>query len=133
MIVYLDANILIYHIEQTAYWGPRATARLSALETAGEHLAVSDLHRLECLVGPLLVGDASVYSDFIAYINHPKVRVFTLSAAVCERAANIRAAHRFKPVDALHLAAAAENGCGLFLTNDAQLARFPDVPVEVLT
>ena len=32
-----------------------------------------------------------------------------------------------------HLATAVEHGCGLFLTNDAQLRSFPDIPVEVLT
>jgi hypothetical protein len=29
-------------------------------------------------------------------------------------------------------AAAVENGCGLFLTNDQRLAGFRDIPVEVL-
>jgi predicted nucleic acid-binding protein len=133
MIVYLDANIVIYHVEQPAYWGPRATARLNALSSAGEQLAVSDLHRLECLVGPLVAGDASRYADFIAFFTAPTMREYSLSAAVCERAAGIRAAHRIKALDALHLAIAVENACGRYLTSDARLARFPDVPVEVLT
>jgi predicted nucleic acid-binding protein len=34
--------------------------------------------------------------------------------------------------DSLHLAAAVEGGCDRFLTNDARLSRFPDIPVEVL-
>lgn len=55
-----------------------------------------------------------------------------MTAPVWERAARIRAVHHFKPLDSLHLAAAAENGCGLFLTNDGQLRRFPDIAVEVL-
>jgi|SRR4051794_29130606 len=38
----------------------------------------------------------------------------------------------FKLVDALHPAAAVEARCDRFLTNDARLARFPDVAVEVL-
>ena len=59
--------------------------------------------------------------------------VWPLTAAVCERAARVRATHGFRPLDALHLAAAVEHGCGLFLINDAQLVRFPDIPVEVLT
>jgi predicted nucleic acid-binding protein len=38
-----------------------------------------------------------------------------------------------KPLDSLHLAAAVEHGYGLFLTNDVQLRRFPDITVEVLS
>ena len=57
-----------------------------------------------------------------------------MSAAVCERSARIRATYRFlELVDSLHLATAAESGCGLFLTSDAQLARCTDIPVEVLS
>jgi predicted nucleic acid-binding protein len=33
--------------------------------------------------------------------------------------------------DSLHLAAAVEHGCTLFLTRDARLKRFPDIPVEI--
>ena len=37
-----------------------------------------------------------------------------------------------KLADALHLAAAIEFGCDEFLTNDNQLANFPDITVEEL-
>ena len=42
------------------------------------------------------------------------------------------ASHGFKTPDALHLAAAVVGGCAAFLTNDAQLARFPGLTVEVV-
>jgi uncharacterized protein len=45
----------------------------------------------------------------------------------------IRAIQNYRLGDALHLAAAIESGCGLFLTNDHRLAGFPDIPVEVLS
>ena len=38
----------------------------------------------------------------------------------------------FSALDSLHLAGAAEHGCTRFLSNDAQLKRFPDVLVEIL-
>jgi predicted nucleic acid-binding protein len=53
--------------------------------------------------------------------------------AACDRAARIRAQYGFKPLDALHLAAAVEHGCTRFLGNDAKLKRFPDIVVELLT
>ena len=43
---------------------------------------------------------------------------------VFRRAAEIRAQFNFRTPDALHLAAAVEAACDVFLTNDAQLTRF---------
>jgi len=133
MRVYLDANCVIYFVEQNPLWWPRIVARLAVLRAAGDELAVSDLTRTECLVGPFRSNDAVVLASYQAFFSDPDVRVLPLSAAVCERAARLRAAERVTLPDALHLAAAIEHGCGLFLTNDAQLARCTAIPVEVLT
>ena len=64
-----------------------------------------------------------------------KLRERSTWAAVCERAARIRAASRFclKAPDCLHLAAAIEHGCGSFLTNDRQLTLCTDIVVEILS
>ncbi|MCI0456592.1 MAG: PIN domain-containing protein [Gemmataceae bacterium] len=132
MIAYLDSNCVIYFVERVAVWWPKVAARLAALRAAGDEIAVSDLARTECLVGPLVTGSGTLLASFQAFFADPDIRVFPLTPAVCERAARIRAAYRFKLPDALHLAAAIEHGCGLFLTNDAQLARCTDIAVEVL-
>jgi uncharacterized protein len=133
LIVFLDTSVVIYFIEQPSIWGPKATARIAASLTLGERLAVSDLVRMECQVGPLKTSDALRLSKFVTFFAAPDMQVLPITATVCDRAARIRAAHNFKPLDSLHLAAAVEHSCGLFLTNDAQLARFPDIRVEVLT
>jgi predicted nucleic acid-binding protein len=133
MIVYLDANCVIYFVEQNPVWWPLVTTRLADLRKAGDELAVSDLTRAECLVGPYASGDTAMLANYQGFFSDPAIQVFPLTAGVCERAARIRATYRLKLPDALHLAAAIEHGCGLFLTNDAQLARCKDIPVEVLT
>ena len=43
------------------------------------------------------------------------------------------ATFQLKALDSVHLATAIEHGCGLFLTNDAKLARCTGITVEVLT
>ncbi len=133
MIVFLDTCPVIYFVEQPPIWGPKASARLAVLRAAGEQLAVSDLVRMECLVGPLKSGDAAVLASYQAFFTAPGVQVLPITAAVCDRAASIRATHGFKPLDSLHLATAVEHGCRLFLTNDARLSRFADIPVAVLS
>ena len=102
---------------------------------AGDELAVCDLARTECLIGPLAKADSAVYADFQRFFSSSLVRMLPLTVACYEQAAQVRVASamRIKLPDALHLAAAIEHGCGLFLTNDAQLARCTAISVEVLT
>jgi predicted nucleic acid-binding protein len=107
--VFIDANIVIYLIE-----------------------VVSDLVRMECRVGPLSSGDVRTLADFDSFFGSHEVVVLPVTAAICDRAAAIRAAHRFRPLDSLHLAAAVEQGCDRFLTHDQRLNRFPDIGSEVL-
>jgi predicted nucleic acid-binding protein len=67
-----------------------------------------------------------------AFLTASDVARVPMPTAVYERACRIRAVHNYKLADALHLAAAVEGGCGLFLTNDHRLSSFPDITVEVL-
>jgi predicted nucleic acid-binding protein len=132
-MVFLDANPVIYFVEQPPIWGPKASARIKALVAAGEALAVSDLVRMECLVGPLKKGDGKLEKDFRDFFTSPELQVLPITAAVCDRAARLRATYGFKPLDSLHLAAAVDRGCMRFLTNDNGLKAFPDIAVEVLS
>jgi predicted nucleic acid-binding protein len=135
MIVCLDADCTIYLVERNPLWGPKVAARVASQRAAGHEIAVTDLVRTEGLAGPLHKGDASGVADFQAFFNDPDVRVLPLTAAVCERAAFLRAASNFKlkVPDCLHLAAAIEHRCGLFLTHDAQLKQCTAISVEVLS
>ncbi|HJT33844.1 MAG TPA: PIN domain-containing protein [Pirellulales bacterium] len=132
-MVFLDTNPVIYFVEQPPTWGVKASARVAAVRMLGEQLAVSDLVRMECIVGPLRTGDAAKLADFQSFFTAPDVIVLSITGAVCDRAAQIRAQHGFKPLDSLHLAAAVENGCTHFITNDASLKGFPDILIELLT
>jgi predicted nucleic acid-binding protein len=110
MTAYLDANCVIYLVELNPTWGPRVLTRVAALRSAGSRIAVGDLARTECLAQPFLKGNASVIADFQAFFDSADVDVLALTAAVCERAAQIRAASLFqlKIPDCLHLATAIE-------------------------
>ncbi len=132
MLVFIDTNILIYHLEADLALGAKASARLAALHAAGAQVVVSDLIRLECRVGPLKSGDGFLLSRYDDFFSLPSVEVVALTAAVCDRAAAIRAGYGFRTPDALNLAAAVESGCGLFLTHDARLGRFHELNVEAL-
>lgn len=134
-MICLDTNCIIYLIEKNPVWEPKIASRLATALAAGDAIAVCDVARAECLVGPLKRGDAGVRTRYQQFFVDPAVRMLPVSVAVCERAAEVRVASamRFELLDCFHLAAAIEHGCGLFLTNDAKLASCSDIPVEVLT
>ena len=134
MKVCLDTNCVIYLVENNPLWTPKIRRRLMPLLSAGDTLAVSDLARSECLVGPLHAGDAATLADHQRFFSSPAVAMLPMTAAVCERAVAIRVASalKIKLPDALHLAAAVEQGCDLFLTNDVPLASCLAIAVEVL-
>jgi predicted nucleic acid-binding protein len=102
------------------------------MRAAGDQPAISDLTWLECRVKPIRLGDAVALADMEAFLTGSDVVRAPMPTAVYERACRIRAVHNYRLADALHLAAAAESGCGLFLTNDRRLSGFPDITVEVL-
>lgn len=133
MVIYLDTNIVIYLVENRPLERPKVAARFATAYSVGDTLAISDLTRMECMVGPLKSGDAARLADYNTFFLLPTVSVLSLTAAVFDRAARVRASLGFKAADSLHLASAVEQGCGLFLTNDAKLARFTAIPVEILT
>jgi predicted nucleic acid-binding protein len=132
MLVYLDAVICIYAVEGTLGFQTRARARLAAMRAVGDRPAISDLTWLECRLKPIRLGDAVALADMEAFLTASDVVRVPMPTAVYERACHIRALFNYKLADALHLAAACEGGCGLFLTNDLRLTGFPDIPVEVL-
>jgi uncharacterized protein len=107
-------------------------ARLTGLRANGDTLMASDLTRMECLVGPLKSGDTVGEGDFRAFLAAAGMQVVAVTAAVCDRAAILRAANNFKPMDSLHLAAAVVHGANVFLTSDARLNSFTGLTVEVL-
>jgi predicted nucleic acid-binding protein len=132
LLIYLDSNIVIYVVEQPDPFGPRASARISALAAAGDRLVVSDLTRLECRANAVATGDHVTLAQYDAFFSQAVERVMPLTTAVVDRATRIRGQYRFKTPDALHLAAAVEAGCHVFLTNDARLSSFPDLTIEPL-
>jgi predicted nucleic acid-binding protein len=143
VLYYLDTVIVIYAVEGNPADQQRALNHLAALEQAGHRFAISDLTCTECLVPVLGPGDGQRLSDFFRFFRGPNLRTLGLTAAMHDRAAAIRGGHTYPAIapaqprryglaDALHLAAAIESGCDVFLTNDDQLSNFPDITVEEL-
>jgi predicted nucleic acid-binding protein len=120
--IYLDSCALIYRIERTTPWA----ARVDRVVEWGQHQqaewVITELTRLECRVKPLMQGHAAMLAQYDEFFAADVLVWHGLDRPVCELATRLRAEHRLKTADALHLAAAVHAGCSLFLTNDRRLS-----------
>jgi predicted nucleic acid-binding protein len=130
MLIYLDTVVAIYSIEGSPVFMARADSRILAALSAGDKSATSDLTRLERSIHPLRRNDAALLANFFYFLD--QTNVLALPPEVYDDAARIRAIHNYSTSDSLHLAAAVAGACDLFLTNDARLAGFPDLSIEIL-
>ncbi len=136
-------RIVIYAVEGNPADQQRALNHLTAIEQAGHQFVISELTRTECLVPVFGPGGGQRLSDFFRFFHAPNLRTVSLTAAMHARAGAIRGRHTYPSIpsaqprryglaEALHLAAAIESVCDVFLTNDNQLANFPDITIDVL-
>jgi len=84
-------------------------------------------------VKPVRDRDAAILATYDAFFTRARLTIVDVTAAVLDRATELRARHGFKVPDAIHLASAIEAGADVFLTGDAGLAKCPDVRVEIVS
>jgi integrase/recombinase XerD len=87
MIVCLDANIMIYLVEQNPLWESKASARIAACRAAGDEIVVSDAARLDCLVGPLQTGSDPDLASYTAFFAGVGPQMLPVTASVDTRRA----------------------------------------------
>lgn len=133
MRLYLDANAIIYSIESVTPFREAVLARISQAEAASDGMIVtSRLSRLECRVVPLRKAQTELLAIYELFFTRRSVLVVEISAAVIEKATELRSRYDLKTPDAIHIATAIESHADLFLTGDKRLARCPEIHVEVL-
>ncbi len=126
---YLDACCFIYLTEGTPAWRAAVETRLKMLPAA-TGLVTSRLSHLECRSRPMRDQDATLLGRYEAVLG--KARVIDVTAAVIERATELRARYGFRAPDAIHLATAIDCGADVFVTGEAALARCTEIAVDVL-
>lgn len=132
MRLYLDANPIIYSIEGVPEFRTASLAWIEEAEAAGGAVITSRLSRLECRVRPLRDGNTELLARFEGFFAREGLELAEITAEVVEAATALRAAHGFRPPDAIHLTTAILAKADVFLTGDRNLARCPGLKVEVL-
>jgi len=121
--IYWDTMLFAYLLEANPDYGPRTREIYSRMKQRGDTLLTSVFTTGEVLSGPYKRGDVPTASAIRNLMRQPRVELLPFNLETANRYAEIRAAHRVAPADAIHLATAAVAGVNLFLTNDRVLPK----------
>ncbi|MEI6826722.1 MAG: PIN domain-containing protein [Desulfuromonadales bacterium] len=135
MILYLDANIIIYRVEVVEPFNQKVFATIQELVTlhpdAG--FAVSRLSMLECLVKPLRDQNAAEIDRYRGFFASTGLQMIEVSSQVIETATLLRARHGLRTPDAIQAASALSVKVPVtFLTGDKQFTKVPGLNVRLV-
>ena len=131
--VYFDTNIFIYILENHPEFGETC---LSVVQSGADKELdgySGDLVLAELLVKPLKDNNArAVKAVKDLFTEDTKIELLPHTRSAFITAAHLRANHKIKLPDALHLATAIENHIEIFLTNDRDIPLIPEITVLTL-
>lgn len=135
MILFLDANVLIYLLECKEPFSRQTAERIAGLRRYHPDLAlaVSRLSWLECHVHPMRTGNQQALEAFGQFFARPDLRCVELTREVVELATCIRAQCNLRTPDALQAACCLQMGPEhLMLTGDVAFGRVAGLNVMFL-
>jgi predicted nucleic acid-binding protein len=134
-LLYLDANVLIYALENVPPFGDRLRAVFRRIDAGELQAASSELSLAEVLVKPLRDRADSIRSQYEQLLTAGgPLSMRPVSRDVLIRAAELRAeTPALKLPDAIHAATALLRGCTTFLTNDTRFESVHVLPVLLLS
>jgi predicted nucleic acid-binding protein len=130
--VYVDANIVIYAVEKIEPFASLLDPLWVASQRSEIAVVTSELTWMECLAGPIKMGDHILESTFRGFLTADDIRLTPIDIRVWDEAAHLRSLGLRTP-DAVHAAAALSVSSTIFLTNDSVFCRVPQLPVALLS
>lgn len=132
--VYLDTNIFIYALEGVEPSAAILREVFTSLEAGEWQAATSSLSIAECLVKPFGLGREDLVGLYRAALSQSDhLTLVPLNEEILIFAARLRAQHKFKLPDALHIATALNQGCTAMLTNDTGFRKVPELNCLLLS
>lgn len=132
-IIGLDTAPVIYYIEEHPTYLPLVTSFFAAVAQGDVAVVTSVITLLEVLIQPLRRGATSLAAQYREVLLMSQgITLHTVSVAIAEEAARLRAAYGLRTPDAIQVATAIAGGASAFLTNDARLSLIPDIRIVLL-
>lgn len=119
--VALDANVLIYLMENVEPRAGRSTAVIDAIDGGGIDASISTVAYVEVLTGPARTGGAAAFERTAAALRDLPLKPIPLSIAIAEDAAWIRGQSAMRLPDAVQVATARAVEATALVTNDRRI------------
>jgi len=132
MILFLDANIVLFGLTGHAAMKSHIAAELARYTGPDVVIAVSLLSRLECFVRAIRDKDAPNLKRLHDFFNNPRLRIIALTPSVIDGAANMRARYGLKTPDAIQLSCAIECNAAVFITADKGFKRCSELTLNII-
>ena len=105
--VALDTQVFIYFIEESKQYLPRVKPLFEAIDQGSLPASTSGLTLMEVLVVPYQTGNISLADRYEALLTRSRgLRFIDVDRPLLKAAAQLRAAFKLKPPDAIQVAAA---------------------------
>ena len=119
--IYWDTMLFIYWLEDHPQLAKRVGAIRSRMEDRDDTLITGAFTFGEILAGVYRNGNPQLADETKRLLESVVAEVVPFTTDTADHYARIRGTLGIAPADAIHLAAAAEAGADLFLTNDRKL------------
>lgn len=120
-LVALDANVVIYLLENVEPGASRAAAIVDAIESGAVRGSMSTVAQTEILVGPARSADPTVFELAAQELRDLRIAKNPLTARIAEDAAWVRGQTGLRLPDAVHIATARASGATALVTNDRRI------------
>jgi len=135
MIIFLDANIIIYQVEAVPSFRDKAHAAIAAIlaKEPDCHFAVSRLSLLECLVKPTRERNGPLVERYRSFFTTSDLTIVEITPQVIDRALQLRADIGLRTPDAIQAASALVLPEPTSLvTGDAKFSKVPGLSSLIL-
>ncbi len=131
--VSLDTSVFIYFIEEDARYIDIVAPIFEAID-AGLSAVTSGITLLETLVIPFWNKDVGLVLEYELLLSESRgLTLLELDRELLRKASELRATLNIKTPDALQIAAALQEKCTSFVTNDRRLPKITDLKVLQLS
>jgi predicted nucleic acid-binding protein len=129
--IVLDANVLIYLIENVEGRADRSAAVIDAVEDGRIRASMSTLAYAEVLMGPARTGNAALFEQTAAELRDMTIDIVPVSPTIAEDAAWMGGQGTIALMDAVHMATARASRAA-FVTNDRRIRSTSNLQVFLL-
>jgi predicted nucleic acid-binding protein len=132
--IYLDTNIWIYAFEGFPNYSAHIEEIFKIIDSGLSIAVSSELTLAEILIKPFMDDNIILQSLYRkTFKKSEKLDLIPINQEILIESARISANYRIKLPDAIHIASAILSECSIFITNDNQFKKLPDLELILLS